>query len=91
MQNIDIISNLTARKGRLIRQKVQLEEKFHKEVSEINSEIIKIDQALSICNEVLKSCACQYCGGTGEERYTDAAGDTDTRPCSCCLGTGIAP
>lgn len=31
---------------------------------------------------------CPSCSGTGMERYTDAAGDTDTRECLTCKGLG---
>ena len=31
---------------------------------------------------------CPRCGGRGEERYCDAAGDMDDRTCPACQGTG---
>ena len=31
---------------------------------------------------------CPSCKGTGEERYTDAAGSRDWRDCSMCDGVG---
>lgn len=35
--------------------------------------------------------ACYHCNGTGEQRYADAAGDMDERPCPWCNATGELP
>jgi hypothetical protein len=44
------------------------------------------------CREDLLSMTftttCPACEGSREERYIDAAGDTDTRACSVCKGYG---
>jgi DnaJ-class molecular chaperone len=65
----------------------------HKEIiQQIEKQMISETGPLKVALEELRrsNTVCEYCEGKGLERYTDAAGDTDSRDCRYCNGTGKA-
>lgn len=58
-------------------------------LAEIDKEIENERQAIERINEAIAPLLCPGCGGKGTERYCDAAGDMDDRPCPHCKGTGV--
>lgn len=64
-----------------------------RKIAEIEREITELRErkrALKARKRMLAELpeVCPSCGGSGEESYTDAAGDTDTRECRTCRGLG---
>lgn len=66
--------------------------KHENAIEELNKQIMAETAPLKIALQKLKesNAVCEYCKGTRNERYTDGAGDTDSRECSMCKGTGRA-
>lgn len=85
----DYIGALTAKKAKLVgaRQKIQAD--ADNQIQQINGQIQAIDRAIALLNDAVKDYVCKACGGTGEVRYTDAAGSRDWKECPVCRGTGI--
>ena len=76
-----------------LEHEAENEIKHHeKAIEEVNKYILSDVAPLKTALRKLKenNTVCEYCKGKREERYTDAAGDTDTRECSMCKGTGKA-
>ncbi len=79
-----------------IKEKESLAEaeikKHEHAIEQINKQIMAETSPLKIALKQLKesNTVCEYCKGTRKERYTDAAGDRDTRECAMCKGTGKA-
>lgn len=42
---------------------------------------------VKVAERLLVARDCPSCGGRGEERFCDAAGDIDDRPCTTCGGS----
>jgi rubrerythrin len=64
-----------------------------KEIQSIDEEIQEFQDRKRILEVQKQSLAelpdkCPSCGGSGTERYTDAAGDVDERDCLTCRGLG---
>lgn len=61
------------------------------EINEIEAEaeerIAPLRQVLEILRK--ENQACCVCKGTGERRFTDAAGSRDSETCPHCAGSGI--
>ena len=85
----DLIGALTKKRVTLCERKRRIQAEANQQIHEIDREIASIDEALATLNEAVKEYACPRCHGTGEERYTDAAGSRDYRECPHCGGTGI--
>ena len=84
-----MIGALTKKRATLYERKRRIQADANQQIHEIDGEIAGIDKALATLNEAVKDYICPVCGGTGEERYTDAAGSCDYRECPHCGGTGI--
>lgn len=65
--------------GQITRLKKEIEGKQ----GEIRSLTRQLEKILTL-NET-----CPACRGSGLERYTDAAGSSDTRDCEVCQGLGV--
>ena len=48
-----------------------------------------IDTAIQTIEAAAVDYLCPECGGDGEVRRVDGAGQTETVPCSACKGTGL--
>jgi len=57
-----------------------------KEMKRIKAEVNELEFKKEIISKL--KTICPSCKGTGEERYTDAAGSGDWRECSICKGLG---
>lgn len=87
--NNNIVMALAKRKSRYAELKRKAQEDADRQIREYDAEIKNIDRAISKINDAAKDILCPACGGTGNERYTDAAGSMDERACTRCKGTGI--
>lgn len=85
----NIIGALTAKRNDLNKRKQSIKAEYEKRTAEIDRELDQIQTALDTLNEAVKEYLCPSCKGTGTERYCDAAGDMDDRPCGRCCGTGV--
>ena len=61
-------------------------ERLKKEIDEQTKEITELEMRRQKLLSLPETCPS--CKGTGEERYTDAAGDSDIRECLTCKGLG---
>ena len=86
---IDVFRALADKRSRLISDRDDLTERYNRAIADIDGEIDALNKAIATVNNAVQPIICPTCYGTGEERYTDAAGSRDTRPCRDCQGTGI--
>lgn len=82
---------LSQRKRALCARKSRLKADYEQAVREIDDEIREIDGALKIMAAAVKPYLCPDCGGSGNRRVPDAAGQMGDTPCRACKGTGINP
>lgn len=68
----------------------RLENEKNREIEKINDRYTRKIKQLEIALEVNKELneVCFKCEGTGQYRFTDAAGDIDEIVCPDCNGTG---
>lgn len=85
----DIISELVRKKQRLNSQKADIQREAKARCDEIDIELRKLDGAIDTINAVISDYLCPHCGGSGEERRCDAAGQMESVPCRKCGGTGV--
>lgn len=85
----DYILALNQKRAAIIKQKGILLREYEEKRQELDCELDAIDEAIAVMNDAVKDVLCQRCGGSGVEKYCDAAGDMDDRPCPSCHGTGI--
>ena len=78
----DIIGALTNKKSALLAQRRKIRE-------DINLEIAKVDEAITVINGVLEGIYCPQCHGSGSVRHCDAAGSMEDIDCPTCHGTGV--
>lgn len=86
---MNIMLALTSKRNRLLKERQELRLDYKQRVSEIDHELGAIEKAIEQCNEAIKDCHCPRCGGTGEARFCDAAGQMDSIECPACHGTGV--
>lgn len=87
--NSNIVMALTKKRAHYAELKLKVQDEADRQIREYDAEIRSIDRAISKINDAAKDILCPACGGTGNERYTDAAGSMDERACTRCKGTGI--
>lgn len=85
----DIMTAITKKKAALLEKKRGIQIAAERQIEEIDKEIAEVEKALQTLNDAVKDYICPVCKGTGNERYADAAGSRDERPCSACKGTGV--
>lgn len=85
------IEAMAVNQARLVTEKHRLKTEYERRAAEIDDEISKIDSAMEVVNAAIKPYLCPDCGGSGNHRVPDAAGQMENRPCPTCKGTGIAP
>lgn len=85
----NILDALTKKKSALIRAKFSLKADYERQVREIDAELRNIDLAYQTLNEAVADYICPVCGGTGNTRRCDAAGQMEDWPCTACNGTGV--
>ena len=88
---VDVIGVLFKKRTALVQRRRAIEDDFKRQMEEVNSEIRKVDEAISTLNEATKDFLCHRCHGTGEIRRCDAAGQMEDWPCPDCYGTGVKP
>ena len=86
MDLTDVIRQLESKKRTLEQNKKKEIEKIN---DKYNQKIDELEMALKVNKEM--NTVCLRCNGRGQERYTDAAGDTDSKRCEKCGGTGREP
>lgn len=59
-------------------------------ITDTKKELEKLEKEKAEIENILRNLdvTCPSCDGKGREKYTDAAGDTDTRDCRTCRGLG---
>ena len=85
----DYVMALNQKRMAIQNQKDQLYREYKTKLISLDSELDAVNEALAVMNEAVKDILCKRCDGSGMERYCDAAGDIDERPCAACRGTGI--
>lgn len=83
------VTALVLKRGRLVEKKRQLKDEYDRQCREIDAEIRKIDSAIETVNKAVEPYICPVCGGSGNIRRADAAGQMEDVECSACHGTGI--
>ena len=83
------VTALNARRRALCNRKAQLKTDYDRSVAEIVSEIADIDKAMETMRSAIEPYLCPSCGGSGNHRVPDAAGQMEDKPCRACKGTGI--
>ena len=58
-------------------------------IAALDAESDALDKAIQTINAAAASYLCPKCGGDGELRRPDAAGQTETVSCPVCKGTGL--
>ena len=86
---VDIINLLAEKRRRIVTQKETYKREYENRILELDIEMARVNDAISSVNSVIQDMLCPDCGGTGEKRYTDAAGSRDYMTCPTCDGTGI--
>jgi len=63
---------------------------LERKITETKEELERLEEEKAKLEDTLQNLdvTCPSCGGKGREKYTDAAGDTDTRDCQTCRGLG---
>lgn len=89
MQSYFNINAINLKRSRLVKRKQQLERDYREAIADIDAELESIDKALAVINDAAAPYVCKVCGGTGETRRCDAAGQMEDVTCSACHGTGI--
>jgi len=85
------ISKLSSRLYTKKEMRTKIIAEYTQKLAEIDKEIAEEKEALTRIKEILSLYTCKACGGSGEERFIDAAGSRDSRKCGTCRGTGIEP
>lgn len=85
----DIITELVRKKQRLSAQKLDIQRDAKARCDEIDNEIKQLDSAISTINDAVSAYICPNCGGSGEIRRCDAAGQMEGVKCQACKGTGV--
>ena len=86
MDLTDVIRQLESKKRTLEQNKKKEIEKIN---DKYNQKIDELEMDLKVNKEM--NTVCLRCDGRGQEKYTDAAGDTDRKRCEKCGGTGREP
>lgn len=86
----DVVGALNRKKMRLLAEKRELTSEYERRKAELETEIKRVDAALSIVNDAVKEFLCKTCQGTGTVRKMDAAGQMEDVDCPDCKGTGVA-
>ena len=85
----DIMNSLAQKRSRLVNEKQRIKDEYDRKVHAIDVEIKKINDAMKVIEDAISDYLCPRCGGTGEVRHMDAAGQMESDTCHDCHGTGI--
>ncbi len=83
------VTALAMKRGHLVEQKRRIKEECDRQCRKIDTEIKQIDSAIEVVNKAVEPYLCPVCGGSGNARHCDAAGQMEDVECSACHGTGI--
>ena len=77
------------RRAAIAAEKKQLQAEHEKRIAALDTESDALDNAIQTINAAAADYLCPKCGGYGELRCPDAAGQTATVSCPDCKGTGL--
>ena len=77
------------RRAAIEAEKRQLRADYEQRIAALDAESEALDNAVRTINAAAANYLCPKCGGDGELRRPDAAGQTETVSCSDCNGTGL--
>ena len=86
---LDVFTALSQKRARLVVRKQEIEREYKAKIHEIDVELGQIDEVIKTVNAALEDYICPTCGGSGNVRRCDAAGDMEDWTCDVCKGTGI--
>lgn len=86
---IDIVNEINIKMNSLKLEKEALKKEYEIKAQKIDEEIIRYASCINVLEDVVSSIVCPNCGCSGAVRYTDAAGDVDTKKCTLCGGRGV--
>ena len=91
MYSVNPVIAIMEKRRVLAARKQEIRKAANRQIAEIDEELAKLQSALDLINDSIKSMDlyCHVCGGTGYETITDAAGSRDEIPCRACGATGI--
>lgn len=85
----DAVGALAKKKAMLMERKRRIKVDADRQIKEIEGEIAVVDKAIEVVNEAIKEIICPTCGGSGNVRHGDAAGQMEDEEYPVCHGTGI--
>lgn len=77
------------RRAAIESEKKRMREDYEQRIAALDAESEALDNAVRTINAAAASYLCPKCGGDGELRRPDAAGQTETVSCPECKGTGL--
>ena len=77
------------RRAAISAEKSHLQADYEQRIAALDAESDSLDKAIQTINAAAASYLCPKCGGDGELRRPDAAGQTETVSCPVCKGTGL--
>lgn len=91
MYSVNPVIAIMEKRRVLAARKQEIRKAADRQIAEIDEELAKLQSALDLINDSIKSMDlyCHACGGTGYETITDAAGSREEIPCRACGATGI--
>lgn len=87
MNNVFIA--LSTKRKKLHERKLQIRAECDRQCRVIDDEIRQIDEVFDVVNKAFEPYLCPACGGSGNTRRCDAAGQMEDVECDACHGTGI--
>lgn len=91
-KNKNAIATLQAAQYRyaaIVAEKEKLHTEYEKRIAALDAEAASIGNAIQVIDAAAVDYLCPECGGDGELRRPDAAGQMETVPCPVCDGTGL--
>lgn len=85
----NVITALVTKRKSLTDRKREIKAECDRQCKEIDVEIGDLDAAIKVVNKAVEPYLCPVCGGTGNTRRCDAAGQMEDVECSFCRGSGI--
>lgn len=85
------IAAMTATRAALMDRRAAIKREYDGKLAAVDAEIKGVDDAIRIARDSVAPYLCTECGGSGNRRVPDAAGQMEDRPCKACKGTGYKP